>query len=47
MTDFYNEIEACIQAILASVLSDQKSNIAKLMRDYAVSASQLQACYNE
>jgi hypothetical protein len=31
MADFYDEIEACIQAALASILSDQKFNIAKLM----------------
>ena len=47
MADSYDEIEARIQAALASVLPDQKPNIAKLARDYMIPASQLRACHNE
>src|SRR5438034_11797017 len=43
MADSYDEIEARIQAALASILPDQKPNIAKLARDYAVPVSRLRA----
>ena len=46
MADSYDEIEARIQAALAFILPDQKPNIAKLARDYAVPASQLWARHN-
>ena len=47
MTDSYDEIEARIQAALASISREENPNIVKLARDYAVSESRLQACYKE
>jgi hypothetical protein len=46
MADSYDEIEARIQAALASIPPDQKPNIAKLARDYTVPASRLRARHN-
>ena len=43
--DSYDEIEARIQAAIASILSDKKPNIAKLARDFAVPESRLRARY--
>jgi Tc5 transposase DNA-binding domain len=45
MTDSYDEIEARIQAALASISPEEKPNIAKLSRDYAVPESRLHARY--
>jgi hypothetical protein len=36
MSDSYTDVEACVQAALASILSDTISNIAALMREYTV-----------
>ena len=47
MSDSYEQIEARIQAVIASILPDKKPNIAKLARDFAVPASRLRARYNE
>ena len=46
MPDSYEQIEARIQAALASISPEEKPNIAKLSQDYAVSVSRLRACYN-
>ena len=46
MPDSYDEIEARIQAAIASIPSDRKSNIARLARDFAVPESRLRARYN-
>ena len=46
MPDSYDEIEARIQAAIASILPDKKPNIAKLARDFAVPESRLRARYN-
>ena len=45
MPDSYDEIEARIQAAIASILSDKKPYIAKLARDFAVPESRLRARY--
>jgi len=47
MTDSYDEIEARIQAALASISREENPNITKLAQDYAVSESRLQARYKE
>ncbi len=47
MSDSYADVEARIQAALASILSDKTSNIVALMREYMVPASRLQARYKE
>ena len=46
MPDSYDEIEARIQAAIASIPPDRKPNIAKLARDFAVPESRLRARYN-
>ena len=46
MPDSYDEIEARIQAAIASIPSDRTSNIARLARDFAVPESRLRARYN-
>ena len=43
MPDSYDEIEARIQAAIASIPPDQKPNIVKLARDFTVSESRLRA----
>ena len=45
MTDSYDEIEARIQAALASISREEKPNITKLAQDYAVPESRLRARY--
>jgi hypothetical protein len=36
MSDSYNDIEARIQAVLASILSEIKPNIAEIAQDYMI-----------
>ena len=43
MTESYEQIEARIQAVIASILPDKKPNIAKLARDFAVPETRLRA----
>ena len=47
MSDSYDKIEACIQAALASISREEKPNITKLARDYAVPTSRLWARFKE
>ena len=46
MPDSYDEIEARIQATIASIPPDRKPNIAKLARDFTVPYFKLHARYN-
>ena len=46
MYNSYDQIEACIQAAIASIPPDTKPNIAKTARDFAVPVSRLRARYN-
>jgi hypothetical protein len=41
MSDSYNDVEAHIQAVLASILSETKPNIMEIARDYVVPYQQL------
>ena len=47
MPNLYDEIKARIQAAIASILPDQKPNIAKLAQSFAVPEWRLRARYKE